>query len=80
MNLTETFFCGMYQDKSRDTFSAVDIWELEIEVIPKDKRFRNYVIFDYKNELVHALGSRGQVIGLAKDQYYLDTEFVFLPV
>ncbi len=69
-----------FQDKSRDTFSAVDVWDLEVEVIPKDKRFRNYVIFDYKDERVPAVGVNGQVIGIKKDQHYLDTELLFLPV
>lgn len=76
-----------FSDKSRDTFSAIDVWTLELEVIPKDTKLRNYLLFDYgdarktkEESLIPALGSRGQVIGLRKNQDFLDTELLFVPV
>lgn len=71
-----------YRDRSRDTLKSVDLWDLDIRVIPKNKRLMEYIMYDYKKDLVPALSGSdddNHTIGIQKDQRYYDSEVLYLP-
>src|ERR687894_87239 len=70
-----------YRDRSHDVLKSADIWDLEVKVIPKNKKFLEFIMYDYKKDYVPALSGANDnhTIGLRKEQRYLDSEVLYLP-
>lgn len=70
-----------YRDRSRDVLNAVDIWDLQLRIIIKDKAWRNHILFDYKQDRIPVLGSNGQSMLVNKDtHHYYDNQLLYLPI
>ena len=71
-----------YKDRSRDVLTSVDIYDLELQIIPKDKKLRNHLLYDYHDNVVPFLGSDNQVLLIPKDEthMYFDVELLYLPL
>lgn len=70
-----------FKDRARDVLASVSIWDLELRIIPKDKTFRNHILYDYKDDRIPILGSNNQVMMISKDTHaYYDVELLYLPL
>ena len=69
-----------YRDRSRDVLSAVDIWDLELKILIKDKEWRDSILSSYPLDRLPILGSNHQVMMIPKDRHYYDNQLLYVPI